>query len=106
MKPLESCVKNYASKCLTKSETKSSISVLSYGVTKTNKGYCTNNKRKQAFIKMVACVTKHKTQMDKAMWKMASEFKAIADITPDKKMKIPLACWYGLLFAVYCFCVI
>lgn len=93
LKRWERCAKDYASKCLHK-ESKQSVSVLSYGVTKTNKGYCSNGKRKNVFIRMASkCLTPNKEELDNAMWQMGSDFKGIAHLHNDSSTKIPLMCW-------------
>lgn len=93
LKRLESCAKQYSSKCLHK-ESKQSVSVLSYGVTKTNKGYCSSGKQKNVFVRMASkCLTPNKDKLDSEMWQMSANFKAIAHLHNDSSTKIPLMCW-------------
>lgn len=106
LKRLESCVKQYASKCLHK-ESKQSVSVLSYGVTKTNRGYCSSGKRKGVFIRMASkCVTKNKGKLDSAMWQMSADFQAIARHHNDSSTKIPLMCCNYYKFKQNCLAVL
>jgi len=66
--------------------------VLAYGVAKTNKGYCANQKRKDSFIAIGKCGNKLKPIGDKCMRTYIDRLQGIQNYD-EKKMQIPLACW-------------
>ena len=91
IKALEACVKDFASKCLT-SDAKQAVSVLLYGVTKTNKFYCSSTKRKNTLVDATQCFIPNKKFMDDEMRTMSNKFSSIVGYK-DPKLRIPLACW-------------
>ncbi|CAG2109084.1 unnamed protein product [Medioppia subpectinata] len=86
----EKCIKDYSSKCL-KAFPKQVTSVLAYGVAKTNKGYCSNKKRKESFIMIGECANKMKSPMDKCMFQYIDRLQG-AENYRNVKMRLPMAC--------------
>ncbi|CAG2179059.1 unnamed protein product [Oppiella nova] len=90
VKSYEKCIKDYASKCLP-SFPKQVTSVMAYGVAKTNKGYCSNKRRKEAFISIGKCGNKVKSKVDVCMRQYIDNLQG-SENHPDVKERIPLAC--------------
>lgn len=89
----EKCIKNYSSKCLD-SFSRQVTSVLVFGVAKTNKGYCTNQIRKDKFISIGKCANQIKAEGDKCMQTYIDRLQGVETLTKsDNNLKIPLMCW-------------
>jgi hypothetical protein len=82
----EKCIKNYASKCLS-TFPRQVTNVFAYGVAKTNKGYCSNQRRKDSFIAIGKCANKLKPNGDKCMRTYIDRLQGIENYE-DKKMKV------------------
>ncbi|KAH9408402.1 hypothetical protein TYRP_012075 [Tyrophagus putrescentiae] len=90
VKTKERCTKDFSQNCL-RGDTKNSISVLMYGIAKTNKGYCTNVKRKNVFTSFGKCANTNKKGLEKIFEQMNRDFHGIKSFE-DPKLRIPLAC--------------
>lgn len=90
IRTLEKCVKDYMSRCLD-GETRNSMSVVIYGISKTNKGYCSSTKKKNAFISFGACANASKKRLEKRMATLTRDFHS-AKLAKDPKLRLPYAC--------------
>ncbi|KAI2804360.1 hypothetical protein BLOT_003342 [Blomia tropicalis] len=90
VKAMEQCIKDYAARCL-EGETRNSILVVVYGIAKTNKSYCSSQKRKNAHISFGKCANKNKKSLDKFMNQMIVDYHGVR-LYKDPKLRIPLAC--------------
>lgn len=90
LKALDKCVKEYTQNCMSKTA-KQSISVLLYSISKTNKGYCSGKKRKEALLDLSKCCSANKSKLDEFMDIMTREFHGIRNYR-ESKLRIPLAC--------------
>lgn len=89
----EKCIKDYSSKCLD-AFPRQVTSVLAFGVAKTNKGYCTNQRRKDKFISIGKCGNQIKLEGDKCMQTYIDRLKGVETLTKsDNNLKVPLMCW-------------
>jgi hypothetical protein len=88
----EKCIKDYSSKCLD-AFPRQVTSVLAFGVAKTNKGYCTNQRRKDKFISIGKCGNQIKAEGDKCMQTYIDRLQGIETLTKsDNNLKVPLMC--------------
>ena len=62
------------------------------GVAKTNRGYCSNKRRKDQFISMGKCANAIKQDGDACMRKYIDNLQGTENHN-DINVKIPLACW-------------
>ncbi|KAH9395336.1 hypothetical protein TYRP_020901, partial [Tyrophagus putrescentiae] len=92
IKPLEKCIKDYSTRCLD-GEARSSLNVVLYGIIKTNKSYCNNNKKKNAFITFGKCANANKPKLDQLMNILNKDTHG-ARLAKDPRMRLPFACWY------------
>ncbi len=69
-------------------------SILAFGVAKTNKGYCSNKRRKDTFIGFAECANSRKADLDKAMHNYIDAIQGIENA--ENKLKIPLMCCHFL----------
>ncbi|XP_054155087.1 uncharacterized protein LOC128953613 [Oppia nitens] len=90
IKNYENCIKDYSKKCL-QSFPRQVTGVLAYGVAKTNKGYCTNKKRKDSFIEIGKCANNIKHLGDACMKTYIDDLQGIENFK-DAKLKLPIAC--------------
>lgn len=90
-KVLEKCVKDYSSKCLT-DQAGQAVSVLIYGITKGNKNFCNNKKRKELLAEMGRCVNQDLKRFTSYMSDLTRTFHGIKEYK-DPKLRIPLMCW-------------
>lgn len=90
MRRLEYCVKDYSKKCLTK-RAGQTTSVLMYGITKTNKAFC-SKKRQQSYLRIGRCVNSDPQIFSTIMNRLTKSFHAIKSY-PKESMRIPLVCW-------------
>lgn len=90
-KELQKCIRDYSSNCLTNLASQT-ISVLVYGITKGNRIFCSNKKRRDDYVEIGRCVNPD--------WKYASDI--MNDLTryyhgidqyKDQKLRIPMICW-------------
>lgn len=72
-------------------EAKQPIAVLAYGITRTNKGYCGTNRRREAFLTIGRCVRPNRKVLDQFMETMNREFHAIKSAKVSTQ-RIPMAC--------------
>ena len=91
VKTLEQCIKDYSGKCL-HSDSRQTIQVMLYGISKTNRFYCSNKRRKAAIINTGTCANTFIKDMNNIMFDIIRKLHAIR-FYPDNKMKIPLTCW-------------
>lgn len=90
IRTLEKCVKDYMSRCLD-GETRNSMSVVIYGISRTNKGYCSGTKKKNAFISFGDCANASKKMLEKHMATLTRDFHS-AKLAKDPKLRLPYAC--------------
>lgn len=86
----EKCIKDYSSNCL-QSFPRQVTNVLAYGVAKTNKGYCTNKKRKDSFIAIGKCANKIKHIGDNCMKQFIDNLRGTENY-PEVNTRLPMAC--------------
>ena len=67
--------------------------VLAFGVAKTNKGYCSSQKRKDKFIGIGTCGNTIKQGGDKCMHAYIDTLQGVEN-EKENKMKVPMVCWY------------
>ena len=91
IKPLEDCIKDYQNRCLD-GYTKNSISVIIYGVSKTNRFYCSNKVRKNSFASFGNCANTNRKELNKVFQQLNRNFYASSTYS-NPKLRIPLACW-------------
>ena len=91
LKRLENCVKDNSKLCL-QSSSKQSISVLTYGIARTNRGYCSSTKRKNSFIAFGQCVNDNLSILASFMDDLNRDFHATLGYS-EKKGRIPMVCW-------------
>lgn len=86
----EKCIKDYSQNCL-ETFPRQVTGILAFGIAKTNKGYCTNQRRKDSYIAFGKCANFVKPNTDKCMFNYIDNLQGIENY-PDNKLKIPLAC--------------
>ena len=86
----EKCIKDYSSKCLD-TFPRQVTGVLAFGVAKTNKGYCSSQKRKDKFIAIGTCGNAIKAGGDKCMQNYIDTLQGVENVkTADNKFKVPM----------------
>src|SRR5690625_4643237 len=85
IKTLERCTKDYSRDCL-QGDTKNSIAVVMYGISKANKGYCTNTARKNQFVSFGECANKYHKKFFKIMEQINRDFHG-AKLYKDPKLR-------------------
>lgn len=85
------CVKDYAAKCLDKLA-KQALSIAMFGISKTNKGYCSNTKKKNAFMSLLQCAEKDLRSFHKSFNQYTKDLLAIKEYEKDEKLHLPMAC--------------
>lgn len=91
MRHLEHCVKDYSKNCLAERASQT-VSVLIYGITKTNKAFC-SKKRRPSYLRIGRCANSKPELFATIMNRMTKAFHAIKS-HPKETIRIPLACWY------------
>ncbi|KAH7638340.1 hypothetical protein DERF_004031 [Dermatophagoides farinae] len=87
----ERCTRKFAENCLQK-ESKQTLSILMYGISRVNKRYCTKEARKKALIDLIQCSGPINFRYYGDLLRNASaDLHAIREY-PDAKLRIPMAC--------------
>ena len=89
--PMERCLKDFATKCLTKFS-KQTLSILTYSISRTNKRICTNKKRQKSFLNLIDCAHEQIPLFSNILRNMTIDFHAIP-LVKEKTLRLPLACW-------------
>ncbi|KAH9522185.1 hypothetical protein DERF_005783 [Dermatophagoides farinae] len=89
MRHLEHCVKDYSKNCLAERASQT-VSVLIYGITKTNKAFC-SKKRRPSYLRIGRCANSQPELFATIMNRMTKAFHAIKS-HPKETIRIPLAC--------------
>ncbi|KAH9414261.1 hypothetical protein DERP_008458 [Dermatophagoides pteronyssinus] len=88
--PMERCLKDYAQKCLNK-QSRQTLSVLLFSISRTNKRYCTNKKRQKSFLNYVDCFHPQIHSIANVLRNMTTDFHAIP-LVKEKTLRLPLTC--------------
>ena len=88
---MERCLKDYAQKCLNK-QSRQTLSVLLFSISRTNKRYCTNKKRQKSFLNYVDCFHSQIHLIANDLLNMTKDFHAIP-LVKEKTLRLPLTCW-------------
>ncbi|KAH9420665.1 hypothetical protein DERP_001096 [Dermatophagoides pteronyssinus] len=91
IKPLQRCVKNNAQNCYDP-DTNRYILILLYSITKTNRAYCRNSKKRQSFLNFGKCANKNIKHLNKYMAQLNRDFHSIRHLNKEQKLAIPLLC--------------
>ncbi|KAH7641061.1 hypothetical protein HUG17_8530 [Dermatophagoides farinae] len=91
IKSLQRCVKNNAQNCYD-TDTNRYILILLYSITKTNRAYCRNSKKRLAFIGFGKCANKNIKLLNQYMAGLNRDFHSIKHLNKDQKLTIPLLC--------------
>lgn len=90
-KELQKCIKDYSSKCLTNLASQT-ISVLVYGITKGNRVFCSNKKRREDFIDIGKCINPDWKFVSDNINNLTRYYHGIGEYK-DPKLRIPMLCW-------------
>ena len=87
----EKCVRQYSDQCLA-SESRRTLSIVLYSISKTLRRYCGQTKRKQELLNLSHCLDNDLTNVSKVLFELSGDMHAIRSIEPAN-MRIPLCCW-------------
>ena len=85
------CVREYSEKCLA-DQSRRTLSIIMYSMTKTMRRYCSRTKGKQEWLNLVNCVGDDLPIYSKHLIDLSADMHAIRTAKP-KNMRIPLCCW-------------
>nr|XP_027193978.1 uncharacterized protein LOC113788726 [Dermatophagoides pteronyssinus] len=92
LKPMEKCVRHYSQHCFESNIQQKTFSLIIYGVTKTNRAICRNNRRRRQFIEFGQhCANRLQNQLISFVEDMYTKMFAILKY-PIRKLRIPLSC--------------
>nr|XP_027194081.1 uncharacterized protein LOC113788823 isoform X1 [Dermatophagoides pteronyssinus] len=88
--PMERCLKDFATKCLTKFS-KQTLSIMMFSMSRTNKRICTNKKRQKSFLNLIDCAHEQIPLFSNILRNLTTDFHALP-LVKKQNLRIPLAC--------------